>query len=190
LRLYEYMSTHGGWWNNDGDGLTYDEFMGYIILLENGGQTDALQYMIEAAGRQLWMNAKISKGHGPYCTSNPCYSGGFNFIGHQSESFWRQYNAKYFPDNGVSHDPLAPRRDVSIFNENASSIGVLLSNPNPNWKIYNGDRPYYWGNKKNWYDKVYKLQLTDSNRFNSDMIVYFKPDDFVISTINQEATWR
>jgi RHS repeat-associated protein len=157
-KLYLYYASHpNGDWNSNGGAFTAADFLAWILMIESAGNTTLLGYNMQVFSRQLWGTGYDSQGnlsHTPYCPSNPCVNGIFNFVGKYSQSAMGRYN------NLTAGDFEAVEQLPTNY-ENYGKAGYTIQGigndvvVNPKWTDYNNDVPVHTGNyKEGEYDRV------------------------------------
>lgn len=178
FELYSWYRDNNGWWNDYGNNeLEPAEFLGVMLIVESGGNTELLKSITTASTNQLWGEAAGSRE--PYCDSQAdCQAGVLNFIGAYMESAGRRYNSlldgknpegdsktweqyyQHLEDSGLSLEEIA---DMTVYSQKPKTIDLnaptewgspsLVPNKGPNCEVYfagGGDIVYSFQQQYNW----------------------------------------
>jgi RHS repeat-associated protein len=193
---YRDTKTYNGvqaWWNADGD-FTISDFLALILLYDWDEASGGKDFLMEAAGNQLWSDATGVGGHAAYCYSSSCQNGIFNFLAEQIQSGFSR-----------SKDNPNPKNILSVWGDPQAaldSIGYSLLHPRPTdgWKTYSNDEPYYWGNASD--DESYWLRYANDRDVNpanpgrhTTDVFYLLTDgnplnNFGVYSANHDYNWK
>jgi hypothetical protein len=170
FRLYALYNTQPGWWNDKTPGsLTLVAFLGLMILYDASSAANdpvAEALITEAAGRQVWMDTTLwnekqgAIGRKPYfCKGDICSNGIFNFLAARVQSASDRLGYTEIP---IDEQVRMTDEEGKSFMARASNIGYQIMYPPIEWKMFDENAPYHWGNEGNGKHDWWKSEFKDA----------------------------